>query len=690
MDELKLKGRYEFLKKEIERHNRLYFDQADPEISDFDFDSLMEELLQIERQFPSWIASDSPSQKVGERHLRSTTAKHIRPMISLDKVFDVESLEKFTTKIFSENPHAPIHAELKMDGCAVAIHYRYGKLARALTRGNGVEGDDITDKLRLLLPVFIEQWKEAELIELRAEIYLPFTAFERFNEEKRKSGEKVFANPRNAAAGALKLLDLQKFQERGLEVAVYQIAHDSRKEIDSLTKSWSQLRSLHLVKDPWHKVCYSNSDVLDAVAKAEAIRPSLPFGIDGVVFKVDSYHLQEEMGSTGQYYRWAVAYKFTPQKAITQLRNVEFQVGRTGVITPVANLVPVLLDGSCVKRASLYNGEEIERLDLREGDWVELQKSGDIIPKLIRVLAHKREKEREVWKLPVTCPSCSSVLIKEEGTVALRCVSSDCPEQVQRGLIYFCSKEAFDIEGLGEKSLRLLYSLGIISGIRDIFSLKAEQIESCEGFGKLSASQLIAAIREKSHIPYARLILSLGLPGVGAGLAKILARETESVWDLVRITKERLLAIDGMGPITATQLLEAFAPILAHLEGDLFSLAISPDEKVDFTQRCLLEILSLVQQKVLTVQYPKRLDPSQKRTLEGKSVVITGQFSRFSRKELTERAEMLGARVNSSVSKNTSYLFAGEKAGSKLAKATSLGVKTLDEEATLVLLDLMD
>lgn len=683
----KTKERYSYLIKEIERHNRLYFDQADPEISDYAFDLLMEELLALEAQFPSWVTPESPSQRVGERHLRASTAKHIRPMISLDKVFDVESLEKFTTKVFSENPHAPIHAELKMDGCAVAIHYRYGKLFCALTRGNGFEGDVLTEKLRLMMPCYIPQWKEAELIELRAEIYLPYAPFERFNEERKKAGEKSFANPRNAAAGALKLLDLKKFEERGLKVAVYQIAYDSRKKIDSLSASWSELLSLGLVQDPWHRACRSHSEVLDAVAGAESIRPSLPFGIDGVVLKVDSYALQEEMGSTGQYYRWAVAYKFSPQKAITQLKGIEFQVGRTGVITPVAQLSPVLVDGSCVKRASLYNGEEIERLDLREGDWVELHKSGDIIPKLIRVIAHKREQQAKPWQLPQRCPSCLGPLTKEEGAVALRCINSQCPEQVQRGLIYFCGKEGFDIEGLGEKSLRLLYDLKIVRGIKDIFTLRSEQMESLEGFGKLSASQIIASISEKRTIDYSRLILSLGFPGIGAGLAKILARETESIWDLVGICEEKLIAIDGMGPITASQLIESLKPAQAYLVGD--HLYQELDQKnIDFPTRCLLEILDLIKEEVITIRYPDRIQNHEERILDGKTVVITGQFASFSRKEITERAELLGARVSSSVSKKCSYVFYGEKAGSKLAKATSLGVLTLNEEATLELLGL--
>lgn len=683
-----IQQRYNELRQEIRKHNRLYFDQADPEISDHAFDMLMRELLEIEAKFPAWISPDSPSQRVGEKALQTQTDRHIRPMISLDKVFDIENLEKFTNKIFIDHPGSTIHAELKMDGCAVAVHYRYGKLVCALTRGNGEQGDRITDKLALMLPQEINQWKTAELIELRGEIYLPFSRFEHFNNERAKNGEKVFANPRNAAAGALKLLDLEKFKERGLEIALYQIAHDSRGQIDSLTKSWQALRTLNLVKNSWHMECREGSHILEAVAQAESQRPSLPFGIDGVVFKVDSYHAQEEMGSTGQYYRWAVAYKFTPQKAITKLLGIEFQVGRTGVITPVAQLAPVLVDGSSVQRASLYNADEIKRLDLRVGDWVELHKSGDIIPKLIRVLAHKRQQDALMWEIPTCCPSCNKPLFQDSDAVALRCINSYCDEQVQRALIYFCGKEALDIEGLGEKSLRLLYRLNLVRSVKELFCITAEQIENLEGFGSLSAKQITTQVMEKSAVPYARLILSLGLPGIGAGLAKILAKETESIWHLISMTQEQLLQIDGMGPVTGQELVRQFAQLKPFLVGR--TVTQGPWQDVDFSTRSFLEILELIEQQVLKPIYPERLPVGEKRPLEGMSIVITGQFRAYSRKDLTERSELLGARVSSSVSAKTSVLLFGDKAGSKLEKAKKLGVQVFDEGETLQFLGLVE
>lgn len=669
----------------IRYHNQCYFEEANPQISDEEFDALFAELLALEQEHPSWVDPSSPSKKLGEKAQSATRGRHIQPMISLDKVFDFEKLDAFFTKMEPYLEGEGLFAELKIDGCAVSIHYHHGRLSRALTRGDGLEGDLITDKLALMLPRHIPSFAEAELIELRGEIYLPFEKFEEDNARRKAQGARLFANPRNAAAGALKLLDLEEFRSRGLEIALYQIAYDSRQEIDSLKKSWQELSTLELPRAPWRRQCRSRQDLLDAVQEVEELRAKLPFGIDGLVFKVGSYAAQEDLGYTGQYYRWAIAYKFSPQRALTKLLGIHYQVGRTGTLTPVALLRPVLVDGSTVQRASLYNIDEIARLELCEEDWVEVYKGGDIIPKLTKALAHKRGLSAPPFEIPVRCPSCEAPLVRAEGEVAIKCQNGGCKEQSLRRLVYFCSKDALDIEGLGERSIEQLFSAGLLGSIRDLLALKPEQFAHLEGFGELSASQVSAQIEEKSKdVPFARLLFALGLPGIGSGLAKTLARELPSFDDLFTTSMERLIAIDGMGPVTARELFSllqcACDKTLAQkiAEGDF-----STQEAIAYQ---LQQVEELIQSGALSVLYPQRYEGE--RPLEGQSVVITGSFPHFSRKELSDRAEFLGARVSATLSKKTHWLLCGEKPGSKLEKARKLGVTILEGQEALAKLEL--
>ena len=672
------------LRKEIEYHTHRYYVLDDPEISDAAFDSLMRELRDIEQAHPELQDPSSPTQRVGGAvGNQFAPVVHEQRMYSLDNAMNFEELDAWMERTEAAlGSFVPLVCELKIDGSSLALTYEQGKLVRAATRGDGTTGEDVTVNVRTVHDVPLRLMDEGykgihagiPSVELRGEIYMPKSSFESLNAQAEAMGTKTFANPRNAAAGSLRQKDASVTAERDLSTFMYAIAREASIEATGQWELLEWLRACGFHVNPDVRRCTSAKEVHEFCKECLEKRESLPYEIDGVVVKVDSFALQEELGYTARAPRWAIAYKFPPEEKTTVLRDITVQVGRTGACTPVAELDPVLVAGSTVARATLHNEDEVQRKDVRIGDTVIVRKAGDVIPEVLRPILSLRPADAKVWTMPKVCPSCGSPLVREEGEAAYRCVSLDCPAQAQERLMHWASRGALDIEGMGEELIAKLIDAGLLHDVADFYQLTYEQLENLNMgrvttkgeaivLGPVMAKKLIAAIEESKTRTLANVVFGLGIRHVGKTMAETITRVYSSM-DALRAAKvEDLANIEGVGEIIA-QSIHDF---------------LKNDTNLEVIQRLAEAGLPMTQQ----IEAPALLQ-----TLEGMTFVLTGTLveSGMTRDEAGEKLKAYGAKVSSSVSKKTSYVICGEAAGSKRTKAESLGVPILTEQDFLQLI----
>ncbi len=647
---------------EIRKHDYLYYVENKPEISDYAYDQLYKELELLEKEHPEWVTSTSPSQRVGDP-LREGFQQlpHSSPMLSLANTYNAEELKSFVERVYklTEKKQVPFYAELKMDGVAISVRYEEGKYVRALTRGDGKKGDDITANLKTLrsLPLTLQGPSIPPVLEVRGEVFMPHTVFQKLNQEKEEEGEEPWANPRNATAGSLKLLDPHEVARRRLSLVFYGIAESEKPPVDTQQEVHALLKQLGLPsfhKDH-HHLCHSVEEILAFAKKIEEKRDFLPFDIDGVVIKVNDIKMHALLGTTGKAPRYAVAYKFAPEQALTRICRVTLQVGRTGVLTPVAELEPVLLAGSTIARATLHNQEEIERKDIRIGDTVIIEKGGDVIPKVVSVDLNLRPLGTHPWKMPLNCPFCGTLLVQSDEQVAVRCPNlKGCREQVIRRLAFFASKDAMDIDHLGAKVAEQLVRKELVSHLSDIYRLNVESLTKLEGFKEKSIHNLLSSIDRSRHVTLSRFILALGIRFIGEESAEILAEECRSIEKLSQLSQEDFLKIDGIGDKMAEALV----------------LYFQDPENVQ-------EIEALLQAGVSPE--PPKQDRRTDHLFSGKSFVLTGTLPSYTRGQAEALIKERGGKISSTVSKNTDYLLVGEEAGSKLEKAKKLQIQLLDK-----------
>ena len=635
---------------EILRHERLYYVESRPEISDARFDELMRELLALEEKYPQLAAPDSPARRVGGAPSEGfDTVPHAVPMLSLENAYSLEEAQAWlarTQRILGGEPSGYV-AELKIDGLSISLRYEDGVLLRAATRGDGFRGDEVTPNARTIrsIPLAIP---EKTPLEVRGEVFYPRKAFEKVNAEREDEGLPIFANPRNAASGTMKLLDSRITARRGLQAWLYGIVEATPMPA-SQRETLERLRGLGFRVNPNSRPCSTFEEVWAFVEEWREKRRELEFETDGVVVKVDSRAEQARLGATAKSPRWALAVKYPAEEKVTVVEEISFQVGRTGALTPVAHLSPVLLAGTTVKRATLHNYEDLSRKDVRVGDTVVVEKGGDVIPKVVRVVLEKRSPDSRPFEMPAACPVCGDPVVREPGEVATRCVNPACPAVVREALRHFSSRRAMNIEGLGEKLVDQLLRAGLLTDVASIYDLKAEDLAELDRWGEKSASNLVAEIERSKENDLSRLVFALGLRHVGEKAARTLAQHFRTLDALAAASEEDLQAAEEIGPATAA----AVASYFRHPR-----------------QRDLIERL-----RSHGVNFASRA-PEKPRAgaLAGKTVVITGTLPGITRDEAAERLAAAGAKIVGSVSKKTDFLLAGEEAGSKLDKAQSLGV----------------
>jgi len=668
-----------WLAEEIGRHDRLYYADAAPEISDAEYDALRLRNTAIEARFPELIRADSPSRRVGAAPATGfAKVTHSRPMLSLENAFEDTDVREFfagirnffrrtATQALVAEDVIEIMAEPKIDGLSIGLTYRHGRLVQGATRGDGVTGENVTPNLRTLatIPGALAGAEWPELIEIRGEVYMERTGFFALNEERATAGEPVFANPRNAAAGSLRQLDSTITARRPLKFFAYAWGEASASFARTHDEALARFRGWGFTVNPRSRLCHGVDQVLAFYSEIAAGRAELPYDIDGVVYKVNDLALQERLGMVSRAPRWAVAQKFPAQQAQTVLRDISIQVGRQGSLTPVAMLEPITVGGVVVQRATLHNEDEIARKDVRIGDTVVVQRAGDVIPQIVSVVLDRRPKDAEPYEFPDHCPICGSLAVREPGQVARRCTGGlICAAQAVERLRHFVSRDCFDVEGLGEKHITAFWQDGLIRQPGDIFRLDPVVIAQREGWGELSARNLMAAIDERRRIAFDRFINALGIPQVGQATARLLARHYRSLaaWrhemgaaqDPANDARAGLIDIHGIGEEMAADIIGFFAEPHNQAVLDDLSREVS----------------------VLDWEAPAQRAAS---PLAGKTIVFTGSLESMSRSEAKARAEVLGANVTSSVSAKTDYVVAGADPGSKATKAAALGVKLLDE-----------
>ncbi len=660
-----VKKRIEELRALINKYDYEYYVLAQPSISDYEYDQLMKELEALEKEHPELITPDSPTQRVSGQPIKEfPTVQHRKPMLSLSNTYNEMEFREFDQRVRQALAGETVEyvTELKIDGIAISLHYRNGRFERGITRGDGIQGDDITANLKTIrsIPLIVRQPDQApEFFEVRGEIYMAKQAFLRLNQEREKRGEPLFANPRNAAAGSLKLQDPKEVARRGLHLFAYYVDSDVDGFVQSTHfENLKLLQKLGFPVNPHFRLCKSLDEVFAFVDEWEEKRETLPYEIDGVVVKVNSLDQQERLGATAKSPRWAIAFKFKAQQAETVLQKITWQVGRTGIVTPVAELEPVALAGTTVSRATLHNVDEIRRKDIREGDHVFIEKGGDIIPKVVGVNLKKRPKNSSPAKIPRNCPVCGTPLIQLEGEVAIRCPNLSCPAQIKRGIEHFASRGAMDIEGLGIALVEMLVDEGLIHDIADIYQLKKEDVATLERMGEKSAQNLMEAIEKSKHQPLDRLIFALGIPYIGSTAAKLLAKKFKSLNALANASLETLIEIEGIGEKMAQSIVQFF--------------------KNEQNRNIIERLKKAGVQTELQEQ-----EAEQGSELEGLTFVLTGTLPHLKRNEAARLIEAHGGKVSSSVSKKTSYVLAGEDPGSKYQKARQLGIPIIDEATFL-------
>ncbi|MGG0185831.1 NAD-dependent DNA ligase LigA [Bacillus rhizoplanae] len=652
--------RIEELRDILNKFNYEYHVLDNPSVSDAEYDRHMQELIKLETEHPELFTEDSPSVRVGGEVLDIfEKVTHKSPMLSLGNAFNEGDLRDFDRKVRQgiDGQNVRYVCELKIDGLAVSLHYEKGRFIQGATRGDGITGEDITQNLKTIKAIPLRLTEEVTL-EARGEAYMPKRSFVKLNEEKEQNGEAVFANPRNAAAGSLRQLDPKIAAKRNLSLFVYGLTDLEGKTITSHSESLNLLGELGFKTNPNRQVCETIDEVIHYVQDWQEKRPHLDYEIDGIVIKVDDVSLQENLGTTAKSPRWAIAYKFPAEEVVTKLTGIELSVGRTGVVTPTAELEPVRVAGTIVRRASLHNEDLIREKDIRIGDYVVVKKAGDIIPEVVNVIVDRRTGEEEEFHMPTHCPACESELVRLEEEVALRCINPACPAQIREGLIHFVSRNAMNIDGLGERVITQLFDANYIRTFADLYTLTKEQLLQLERFGEKSASNLVQAIETSKDNSLERLLFGLGIRHVGAKAARTLAEHYEMMDNIAKATEEELTTINEIGEKMAQSIVTYF-----------------DNEDVQ-------ELLQQFKSYGVNMTYKgiKRTDLENIESyFAGKIVVLTGKLEVMGRSEAKKKIEELGGKVTGSVSKSTDLVIAGEAAGSKLAQAQKHNVEIWDE-----------
>ena len=652
------KQRIKELRKKTEYYAGKYYDDDKPEISDFEYDMLMVELRNLEKEFPEFKSKESLTQKVGG-HVKEGFEKvtHEVPLQSLQDVFSIEEVEEYVNKINEKAEENEIQnktyvVETKIDGLSAALEYKNGKFVRGATRGNGLVGEDVTENLKTVKTIPMEINENID-ITVRGEVFISKKDFEKMNQEREENEEELFANARNAAAGSLRQLDSKITKKRPLDIYIFNVQKIEGKKFNSHFEELEYLAKLGFNVNPVRIACHSMEEIEKAIKKIGDDRENLTFGIDGAVVKVDDLNFREILGTTAKTPRWAVAYKYPPETKETIVKDIICQVGRTGVITPMAILEPVVVAGSKISKTTLHNEDFIKEKGLKIGDTVVIQKAGDVIPEIAKVVVEKRTGKEKDFEMPKVCPVCGAEAVREEGEAAVRCTGIECPAKLFRNLVHFVSREAMNIDGLGESIIKQLLDKNLISNMADIYTLQFEEIASLKKNGQKFASNLVNSINASKQNDLSRLITAFGIRHVGTKAAKILAKKYKNIDNLINATSEELALIDDIGPIVANSIREFFLQ----------------DQTID--------LIDKLKEAGVNMEYEEEMIDNR---FDGKIFVLTGSLENYTRKEAGDLIEKFGGKVSGSVSKKTDYLLAGEDAGSKLTKAQGLGITILTEE----------
>ena len=661
MEKNKAKEEILKLRKQLEIWANKYYDEDNPEVSDYEYDMTMNKLKALEKEFPDLVTKDSLTQKVGG-HVKEGFEKveHEVPLQSLQDIFSFGELEEFKERVYKaakennlKEDDVKFVVETKIDGLSAALEYKDGKFVRGATRGNGLVGEDVTENLKTIKTIPKELPEPINII-VRGEVFIGKKEFEKMNEERELNEEKTFANARNAAAGSLRQLDTKITKKRPLDIYIFNVQKIEGKEFNSHFEELKYLKKLGFNVNPVLIPCNNIPEAIDAINKIGEEREELTFGIDGAVIKVDDLKLREKMGTTSKVPRWAIAYKYPPEKKETKLKDIICQVGRTGAITPMAILEPVKVAGSTISKTTLHNEDFIKEKDIRVGDTIVVQKAGDVIPEILEVKKEKRDGTEQVFEMPKVCPVCGAPVVREEGEAVSRCIGIECPAKLVRNIIHFVSRECMNIDGLGDKIIEQLINRNLISNIADIYFLKFEDIATLKKNGQKFTQNLIDAINNSKNNDLYRLIAALGIRHIGKKAAKTLAKKYKTMDSLINASLESLAMTDDIGEISANSIYEFFRQ----------------DQTIDLINR--LKEANVNMEALDTEDIDNRF--------EGKTFVLTGTLERFTRKEASDLIEKHGGKTSGSVSKKTDYVLAGEDAGSKLTKAQNLGVEIITEE----------
>ena len=661
MEKNKAKEEILKLRKQLEIWANKYYDEDNPEVSDYEYDMTMNKLKALEKEFPDLVTKDSLTQKVGG-HVKEGFEKveHEVPLQSLQDIFSFGELEEFKERVYKaakennlKEDDVKFVVETKIDGLSAALEYRDGKFVRGATRGNGLVGEDVTENLKTIKTIPKELPEPINII-VRGEVFIGKKEFEKMNEERELNEEKTFANARNAAAGSLRQLDTKITKKRPLDIYIFNVQKIEGKEFNSHFEELNYLKKLGFNVNPVLIPCNNIPEAIDAINKIGEEREELTFGIDGAVIKVDDLKLREKMGTTSKVPRWAIAYKYPPEKKETKLKDIICQVGRPGAITPMAILEPVKVAGSTISKTTLHNEDFIKEKDIRVGDTIVVQKAGDVIPEILEVKKKKRDGTEKVFEMPKVCPVCGAPVVREEGEAVSRCIGIECPAKLVRNIIHFVSRECMNIDGLGDKIIEQLINKNLISNIADIYFLKFEDIATLKKNGQKFTQNLIDAINNSKNNDLYRLIAALGIRHIGTKAAKTLAKKYKTMDNLMNASLESLTMTDDIGEISANSIYEFFRQ----------------DQTVDLINR--LKEANVNMEALESEDIDNRF--------EGKTFVLTGTLEKFTRKEASDLIEKHRGKTSGSVSKKTDYVLAGEDAGSKLTKAQSLGVEIITEE----------
>ena len=657
MDKDKVKKKLAKLRKEINFHNYRYYVLNDPVISDYEYDMLLKKLINLEEKYPEFITPDSPTQRIGGKPIQEfPTVTHDPPMLSLDNTYSYDELKDFDKRVRKQVERIDYLVEQKVDGVAVSLKYKKGRLVQGATRGDGSKGDDITQNLKTIRTIPLQLLSEDSLsqnLEVRGEVYLTRNQFELLNKEREQAGESLFANPRNAAAGSLKLLDPKLVALRNLDAFIHTVPKLLSQKINSDFQVLALLRKAGFKVIPHSARFGSIDEVIDFCEEWDKKREGLPYEVDGMVIKIDDFRQREELGETIKSPRWAVAYKYPPKQATTKIKKIYLQVGRTGIVTPVAEMEPVPLSGSTISHSTLHNLDEIRRKDIREGDTVIIQKAGEVIPQVVKVVTDKRTGKERVYKMPDRCPVCQGKLFREADEVAYRCVNASCAAQIKRRIGHFASRGAMDIEGLGWVMVDTLVDKGLVKNFADLYQLKKADLLSLDRMGEKSTQNLLDGIEASKQQPYSRMLYALGIRQVGIHAARLLAQTFPAIDDLRKASFDDISSINGIGPTVAESVKNFFAD----------------KENVELITRL----------KKADLKFSAEKPKPGAQIFAGKSFVLTGSLQHYTRDQAAELIVGLGGNVSSSVSKRTDYVLAGKEPGSKYNKAKALAVKIISE-----------